>query len=817
MFSFKPIPFSLGPPAEIDLDGQFDESSLEDVSGSASEVTFADLILLSPFEAEDFDEAEFFYRETSPIRKASMIQQTPLLLPSITVSADETPSASAFGTAALTAASVRLASRRRLRTDRTTSNFQVDRMLGAESAPLSTTDVGSLLKKSNVSLSTRVQKRNPVVNDPRVRGSRIGALAASGSYWVPARADLDTVVSKIDSRLIDDVVVTPGPYTSLLGPGFQFIDFQLLSSPRYSGGPEMHGSSALNYGSNGDHFLAQQSLMYGSATWGVHGSYVHRTGNDYVSGDGSTIAGDYKSREWVFGVGSDLGNNKTIELSLIRLDQTDVDFPGYVFDIDALVTDGYDIKFADNDPLIADAVETDIWYNRTRFSGNAQDPQKRIQFPSLDAIAYEGFTDVDSLSTGYRRSRFWGDERDDWRLIAGHDLRFVKQELNEISSSIGFPFNFINVNSPIPRSFSVNPGVFLEYDENLSKQWNFKAGGRLDYVGTDIVDDPSKLTDVGSHFFPLTYEEIVGTSQKQTDRMLGSVFATLTRQYSDELVGSVSIGFAQRAPTLTELYAAEPFLLLLQNGLNIVTGDPRLDKESVLQCDATIDHTSDSYRWGARAFHSWAYDYITVENTDVVFDFMGNVNQVNLRYVNTDLATFTGFEFFAQAFTDAVLSPYINMAYVDARDRTRNGSFATQAAVFGASQRVAGLSRGAFSGVAGAGAEPLPGISPLEVNVGVRITDPSPQQSWNLEINTRVVDNQDRVATSLLESTTPGFTVYDLRGNLRPSRFDHVLLVAGIENLTDKRYQEHLDFRSQDGPPVLQSGFNFYFGTDIQY
>ncbi len=79
------------------------------------------------------------------------------------------------------------------------------------------------------------------MSDPRVRGSRVGQLLASGSYWVPARMDLDTMLSKIDSRSIDRITVIPGPYTALYGPGFDFVDVDLLGAPRYENGRETHG------------------------------------------------------------------------------------------------------------------------------------------------------------------------------------------------------------------------------------------------------------------------------------------------------------------------------------------------------------------------------------------------------------------------------------------------------------------------------------------------------------------------------------------------------------------------------------------------
>jgi outer membrane receptor protein involved in Fe transport len=37
-------------------------------------------------------------------------------------------------------------------------------------------------------------------------------------------------------------------------------------------------------------------------------------------------------------------------------------------------------------------------------------------------------------------------------------------------------------------------------------------------------------------------------------------------------------------------------------------------------------------------------------------------------------------------------------------------------------------------------------------------------------------------------------------------------MIAGVENLTDKQYQEHLDIRR-----VFQPGISFYFGSEVRY
>ncbi|MEZ6089613.1 MAG: hypothetical protein R3C05_16600 [Pirellulaceae bacterium] len=142
-------------------------------------------------------------------------------------------------------------------------------------------------------------------------------------------------------------------------------------------------------------------------------------------------------------------------------------------------------------------------------------------------------------------------------MTLGHDLRFIKQELNEISNGItlGAPFPFFNRNSPIPKSFSVNPGIFLEYEEPFL-DYVFKGGTRFDYVATDITDDSDKLDQVGLGLIPASYEEIVGTDRYQRSFQNYAVYGSLQKQVSDELTSTLSAGYAERSPNLTELYAA---------------------------------------------------------------------------------------------------------------------------------------------------------------------------------------------------------------------------------------------------------------------
>ena len=218
-----------------------------------------------------------------------------------------------------------------------------------EAVVRSTTDTGSLLGESPSAVGLGLQRRNPIVNDPRIRGSRIGRLPASGSYWVPARMDLDTMLSKLDSRLIDDVLIINGPYAARYGPGFSFVDVALLPTPRFDEGFQVGGSTSFDYKANGDQVYGRQTFSGGADCWGFRAGYGHRTGNDYTSGNGQPVAASYNSRDVDLALGRDFGGDSAtdqrVEFRYLRLDQTGVELPGQAFDIDLLYTDAYEVTY----------------------------------------------------------------------------------------------------------------------------------------------------------------------------------------------------------------------------------------------------------------------------------------------------------------------------------------------------------------------------------------------------------------------------------------------------------------------------------------
>ena len=696
------------------------------------------------------------------------------------------------------------------------SRIAADRILGIESKARSTTDVGSLLDKSSRSRGVVAQKRNPIITDPRIRGSRVGQLAASGSHWVPARIDLDTVLSKVDSDLISSIDVVKGPYAVEYGPGVSFLGFDLMGSPRSDAGPELGGSTSLEYKTNGEQWYGRQTASYADENWGARIGYGHRTGSDYQSGDGADIPSSYKSRDFDLALGFDVAPGESIELFYLHQDQTDVELAGQAFDLDNLKADAFETTWSSENVDWADRLEVEGWYNDTRVQGSAQRSGKRRTFPFLDVLQFTGTTDIRSVSTGARTAATW-EHSDDHRTRAGVDVRVVRQELDEITSGqFGFSI-FTDANSPIPRSASVNPGLFIEHTQQTGAGTQITYGARADIVTAEVLDPNSQLQNVGTSGIPLS--AILGTDEFDQSFGLWSTFITAEHPVDEHWTIRGGAGYGMRPPSLTELYVAESFMFLLQSGLNTVTGDPRLDAERQLQIDLGLDYVDDQFSLSGNIFHAWVHDRITFENLSVRRGPpFGQIEQTNLKYVNTERSTLLGFEANAEWRLTENLSLFGQMSYVEGTDHTRNGDFATlqaQAGPLTPSQQVAGQPRGTFSGVSGGDEEPLPGIPPLESRLGVRLAGKAGEAPYSLELAARIVDDQDRVASSLVETPTPGFTVWDVRGILQPT--ESISVFAGFENFTDKNYREHFDFRSQTGQSVRQPGLNFYVGSEIVY
>ena len=745
-------------------------------------------------------------------------------------------------------------------------------------APVSTNaaqDIGSILGQSNAATGVELQRRNSISNDPRIRGLRSGQFTSlsDGAPFYPARLDLDTPVSKFDPSAVRNVVVIRGPYSSLLGPGFSFLDIGTLNSPRAKKGSSLDfgGSSSAGYQTNGSQWNGLQTVTAAGENWGFRGSYNILQGNAYKAGDGEKIPAQYLSHNFNIAVGYDLTDKLSVEFKALRTYQYGLDFPSLYFDIDRSDSEAYSLRLVAKDFGPFDQTTTDVWYNGTAASGSTTGSAKqafvnnllKYSFAESTATTVNGrlqdnagyqFQDGSTTrfaerSVGYRLAGQVGNNKDQFTVTGGTDLNVFGQGLTENIrfqqlngpgiATVG-PSPPVTQTQTIPNSNSVDVGLFLQAMAPVNSRLKITAGGRADGVRDDLSG--SRVIRGNADLFGFPRSPVTGAQRNildpaiyssdprqvgtQRDFLLLSGFVTGEYKLTKETTLFLGYGYAERAPTLTELYAAGPFIGVLQQGTSRLIGDPNLARERNNQFDVGLRYDAQYLHAGISGFYSLINDYITYDANRVT-----GFGLSQLTYTNTDLATLAGTEMYVQADVTSWLSPFATLSYVQGIDQThrdnRRGTVVRDANGQPLNSALASSRRdNAAQGVRAAETEPLPQIPPLETRLGFRVHGRDKNPRWQVEFSTRIVNGKNDVAASLGEQATPGFTTFDIRGYVRPLEF--FTFSAGVENIGNKLYREHLDPIAANTlqattatgaavPVLYRPGTNFFFRSEVRY
>lgn len=626
-----------------------------------------------------------------------------------------------------------------------------------------------LTQNSREATSSSRVRRSQVAMQPNIRGLQQQSIFAQyqGAQFVPVRYDLDSILTSIDPGIIENLVIIPGPYGVKYGPGLAFIDLEAAALPR-SDAFEWDSRTSMLYRSNGGQFYGRETVTVSGADYGTRFSYGHKTGSDYLSGNHTQIPASYNVLDVNVAVAFDLTPESTIQFEYLHQNMSDTEFAGLAFDALLRQTDAFFLRYEHHDDASETSWLVDAWYNRTFFEGDNLNTSKQEFYQANPVFvpidSFFGFTDADVTSSGFRVAPSVGNT-ESGQLTAGVDFHFTEGELNEFDDFDAFG---IFDSFPIPRSHMADVGLFTELFVPVLTDSSLRFGGRLDWVRTEQAAVFSSFDPTGTeHIFDFG-EEFIDNDQ------LFHAFVTADHPLSDNLLLKAGFGHGQRPPNLTERFAQDPFLTLVQNATSAVIGDEELKPERASQFDLAVHGTFEVFRFQLNGYWSYVDEHITLAPA------AGIPPDPDLRlfdFVNND-SILAGAEASGEIDITESWLAFGRMSYVDGRNLDRN--------------------------------EPLANIYPLQSRVGVLWYDPIDNR-YGVEFAAMIVDNQDRVASSLLEVPTPGLARFDLRAYVQATDAIHVTI--GFENIGDRNYLEHL---SVHNPQVLEPGFSFYMATQIE-
>lgn len=104
---------------------------------------------------------------------------------------------------------------------------------------------------------------------------------------------------------------------------------------------------------------------------------------------------------------------------------------------------------------------------------------------------------------------------------------------------------------------------------------------------------------------------------------------------------------------------------------------------------------------------------------------------------------------------------------------------------------------------------PLPFIAPLKNVTSLRYQS----KKFSAQLESELALKQSRINTSSGEDSTPGYALLHARFGYNTTLFtNNLLFQAGVENMLDKEYHEHLDWGN-----IPRPGRNIYLQIRLQF
>ncbi|MCP4338876.1 MAG: TonB-dependent receptor [Desulfobulbaceae bacterium] len=575
-----------------------------------------------------------------------------------------------------------------------------------------------------------------------------------------------------DFAEVESVNIIKGPY-DLANPGSLTGMVNAISkSPKPGPSTDLN----LSYGSY-DYLDASATASYGGEKFDGLIGYARKSSDVPESGDGKLLTDIYPSTSrnryradridsqayktdtfWLKG-GSKIGEEGRSEISYSYQDADPVLYPALLMDADYDRTHrlNWMSTFEDVTPAISNVL-FQVYYNQVDHV--MDDTQRVSSLPSMMVTRdYSMLTDADTTTFG---SKLNGElPMGPGSLTTGID--FYHRNWDATNEAV---FQNYTPQPMIPDVDMNNFGAFAEYSWPLANSLTLKGGGRFDYTKVEANDlSDARLANLYQPYFSSNLDT-------DTDFSEPSANLQLTWQATDALEIFTGVASVSRPPDQQELYIGLQRGGTARNWL----GNPSLDAPRNNQIDLGAKWKGSKIFASASVFYSSVSDYIYITDAPPP-----NATLIKARtYENVD-ARLWGAEFGSQ-----IALPYDLFA------------------------------KGTLSYVRGENTDtdlPLAEMPPLSGSVSLRYDN----GEYFTELIERFAAKQDRVDTSLDEDETAGWGVTDIKAGTNWKNWE---LIAGINNLFDKNYFNHLSYQRdpfRSGEKVPEIGQFFYMNLSYRF
>ncbi len=559
---------------------------------------------------------------------------------------------------------------------------------------------------------------------------------------------MDPASSQIPVNMVSQVEVMKGPYSLRYGNVLGgTINFK-TAVPQFSEQLKPVGRLGTSYESNGNIFRTESVGGFTSKTADVKVFASYSTGSDYTDGDGMAVPANFNRLNWGGKLGFKLGENQNIGLLVSNNSAQDVDFPSLTMDL----RDDNTWLFNTSHALFfssknLSSINTALFLTKV---DHLMDNQDKV----INPRTVNASSDASTVNYG-GRSELRFDFKNN-RLFTGIDYRFESADGTRTRNMLMGPMAGKTLTDNIWQDAQIQRGgIFGEFHLGTSGL-EAVVSARLDYNSASANNpDPA---------FSALYESM------ESNWLNPSVSMGGTKTLGDKILLGLWLGSSQRSPGIAERYinffpiGIDPYEMV---------GNPQLKPETNNQADVIFQFETKTTQLRVNLFASLLRNYISSEIDPDLKPRLSTSPGVR-KFVNIDKAQISGFEFGWKQQISSFLNHDFNVVYTKGVNQSLD--------------------------------EPLPEILPLELTY--RLIGSLLKNRIQPEIFFRQALKQDKVSVSYSETESPAFSIVDLKCSWLPAKV--ITVSAGVENLFDTAYFEHLARKTPDKRPIYSPGRSFY-------
>lgn len=628
-----------------------------------------------------------------------------------------------------------------------------------------------------------------------IRGmSRSNIVTLIDGNRIETSTDVSARLSMIDVNDIDKIEVIKGAVSTLYGTGATGGIVNIISKKeKYSDIFFTRGSISSGYNSVNNNFLSGITLSAGAEKWTAKISGSFRKADNTKTPAGALFNSQFKDNSINGFVSVKPFANHELLLDYQQFNAEDVGIPGAysVFPSNAKVSYPEERRKMISSEYIINNISTLVrkisakYYHQYIYrdvenipnqiklipAANGQ-PAKRVSVLEINPTAKHntnGFQLQSDFLLGERHYVISG--LDYWeRKYNGERVNSQKIEvLNSDGSLVLKTSNKKSFEKPLPNADYSSTGFFIQDEMRLiEKKLNLTLGGRFDLI--NISNDETKnpqyeITDGVINNNP-SNQTIIWKANKAKNT---SYTFNLGLLYSLSEHSNISFSSARsfRSPSLEERYQ------YIDQGNILRLGNPQLNPEKGYSFELGYRLNHNIIKLKASTFYNYFKDLVTE---------IPSTYQTRDAYIKVNIgkASLYGFEVESDFNLMPSLMFYTSLSYVRGMNIKENTN--------------------------------LPQITPLNGISGFNL---SILKFVNADFSATYFAKQNRIAPG--EINTSGYVVFDLNLNSSQLNFGFVgiKLSAGIENLFNKEYRNHLS--TNRGLIICEPGRNFYFKTNINW